>query len=371
MNIEKALVVDDSKVAHLTLRKLLTERNIEVDWVGSGEDAIAYMERQRPDVIFMDVMMPGMDGFETANLITNNSALTPPPIVMCSANATDEDKDNANKCGAAGFLSKPYTPAEMDQILDMVRSLEIEEPVAQEEAMVEEAVSPEVTESDIREPEKAAGDMADIERIAERAAWSMADKVARDVAMEIAKDKAEQIARVTAEQIARLVAEQATRKLAEEVAHKAVQAAIKIVREQSSTTNAENTEKTAQSVAEETVRSMLEQMNHKMHENLTRAIEVNRENLIKRLEEHVPHYVEDALTHAMKGQEFKQKLIKIMTESLLPRAELSAREAALEAADEAIINMEKNRKQANAALIISVIAILVGLGALAFTFLYS
>ena len=47
MNVTKALVVDDSKVAHLTLRKLLMERNIEVDWVGSGEDAIAYMEHHR------------------------------------------------------------------------------------------------------------------------------------------------------------------------------------------------------------------------------------------------------------------------------------------------------------------------------------
>ena len=73
MNITKALVVDDSKVAHLTLRKMLMERNVEVDWVGSGEESIAYLKKQKPDVVFMDVMMPGMDGFETMRAINQSS----------------------------------------------------------------------------------------------------------------------------------------------------------------------------------------------------------------------------------------------------------------------------------------------------------
>ena len=111
MNIKKALVVDDSKVAHLTLRKLLLERGIEVDWVGSGEDCIKYLDNKKPDIIFMDVMMPGMDGFETSRTITSQNLQGSPPIVMCSANTTDEDKRDARNSGAVGFLSKPYTPS--------------------------------------------------------------------------------------------------------------------------------------------------------------------------------------------------------------------------------------------------------------------
>src|SRR5512144_1802253 len=123
MNVTKALVVDDSKVAHLALRKLLMERNIEVDWVGSGEDAIAYMEHHHPDIIFMDVMMPGMDGFETTAAIITNAASSAPPIIMCSASATEEDRANARSSGAIEFLSKPYTPASLDQVLEFVRTL--------------------------------------------------------------------------------------------------------------------------------------------------------------------------------------------------------------------------------------------------------
>jgi len=120
MNIKKALVVDDSKVAHLTLRKLLLERSIDVDWVGSGEDCIKYLDNKRPDIIFMDVMMPGMDGFETSRAITSQDRLGAAPIVMCSANATDEDKRDAKDSGAVGFLSKPYTPDQLDAVLAMV-----------------------------------------------------------------------------------------------------------------------------------------------------------------------------------------------------------------------------------------------------------
>jgi len=120
MNIKKALVVDDSKVAHLTLRKLLLERGIEVDWVGSGEDCIKYLDNKKPDIIFMDVMMPGMDGFETSRAITGENPENSSPIIMCSANATDEDKRDAKQSGAVGFLSKPYTPDQLDAVLHSV-----------------------------------------------------------------------------------------------------------------------------------------------------------------------------------------------------------------------------------------------------------
>ncbi len=121
MEIQKALVVDDSRVAHMKLSRLLRERNIDVHWSGSGEDAVSYLKENIADIVFMDVMMPGMDGFETTNAInTDTDMKARPPIVMCSSAATDEDRDTAKKVGASGFLPKPYTPEELDQVLEML-----------------------------------------------------------------------------------------------------------------------------------------------------------------------------------------------------------------------------------------------------------
>ena len=117
MTVVKALIVDDSKVAHLTLRKMLMERSVEVDWVGSGEESLEYLKHQKPDVVFMDIMMPGMDGFETLQAIRADSSLHTPTVVMCSANATSEDRVLADQYGAAAFLTKPYTNQELDTLL--------------------------------------------------------------------------------------------------------------------------------------------------------------------------------------------------------------------------------------------------------------
>ncbi|MFO1372443.1 MAG: response regulator [Candidatus Competibacteraceae bacterium] len=228
MNIKKALVVDDSKVAHLTLRKLLLERTIEVDWVGSGEDCIKYLDNKAPDIIFMDVMMPGMDGFETSRAVTSKHVQSSPPIIMCSANATDEDKRDAKQSGAVGFLSKPYTPEQLDHILKTVSAgtaaILLEEPATPPRpafippAVVEKPVvtppaptpvttvqptPPRPTAPEVPAPAVPALTVADIEQIAERAAWAAAEKVARDIVQELVPS----MARETAAQIARSVSE--------------------------------------------------------------------------------------------------------------------------------------------------------------------
>lgn len=139
MTIAKALVVDDSKVAHLTLRKMLVERSIEVDWVGSGEESIEYLKHQTPDVVFMDIMMPGMDGFETLQAISEDPTITKPRVVMCSANATSEDRSLADQHGAEAFLSKPYTTQELDKLLE---ALSTSEPVVSPMKTAEVPVEP-------------------------------------------------------------------------------------------------------------------------------------------------------------------------------------------------------------------------------------
>lgn len=373
MNIGKALVVDDSKVAHLTLRKLLTERNIEVDWVGSGEDAVAYLERQRPDVIFMDVMMPGMDGFETTAAITRNPTFVAPPVIMCSANASDEDRQNAKTSGAMGFLSKPYTPADMDRVLNAVRTLP--EPSGVAGPAVAEVVPPPVIPTVPAAPPSAAPSqlgfaIADLERIAERAAWSMADKVARDVATEIAETKAAKTAQVIAEQTVHTLVEDASRKAAQAAVQAAQEAsrkaAIEMAQQAAREAAQESASAAARTMAEQAVLDLSEDA---IKKNIARGIGAVREELSKNQEKQIAQAVQETLTQALTAQEFKQQMLKLINETVLPRFEKATQQAVEQSSQTALDELGGAIKQARVALIVGGVALLTAIAAVALIFL--
>ncbi|MGF1527530.1 MAG: response regulator, partial [Candidatus Competibacterales bacterium] len=117
MTIEKALIVDDSKVAYVKLSKMLGQRNIQSDWASNGNDGLDYLREQRPDVVFMDIIMPDIDGFETTSRIRQNAAFDRLPVVICSSSTTEDDQAKAKASGANAFLAKPYTAEELDRIL--------------------------------------------------------------------------------------------------------------------------------------------------------------------------------------------------------------------------------------------------------------
>ncbi len=113
--IAKALVVDDSRLARLALTKQLQRHNIQVDAAVSGGEALAYLQHTRPDVIFLDYMMPDMDGFEAAaQLLQRDPSLE---IVMYTSQDTAEDKQRAAEVGIRGFLSKPSSDDALAQVL--------------------------------------------------------------------------------------------------------------------------------------------------------------------------------------------------------------------------------------------------------------
>jgi CheY-like chemotaxis protein len=125
--ISKALVVDDSRLARIALSKLLQKRNVEVDVVGTGTEALDYLGGERPDVVFMDYMMPDMDGFEATRRIRELPDVGRDlPVVMYTSQDTDEDRQKARELGIAGFLSKPSGEHSLDEVLtrlgDLVRT---------------------------------------------------------------------------------------------------------------------------------------------------------------------------------------------------------------------------------------------------------
>jgi len=117
MAIKKALVVDDSKSARAVLKRMLKELALDVDTVESAADAIDYLKDNRPDVIFMDHMMPGMDGFEAVKHIKNNPKTAVIPIMMYTSKAGDIYLSQARELGAVGIISKTISPVGLKESL--------------------------------------------------------------------------------------------------------------------------------------------------------------------------------------------------------------------------------------------------------------
>ncbi|MEA3413486.1 MAG: response regulator [Pseudomonadota bacterium] len=118
MTTMKALVVDDSKLARLTLRKLLVARGVEVEQVESGEAALSHMENSRPDIVFMDNQMPNMNGLDAMRAIKGNPDTETIPVIMCTGQDEADFKTNAVSNGASGVLAKPPVVEELEEILE-------------------------------------------------------------------------------------------------------------------------------------------------------------------------------------------------------------------------------------------------------------
>jgi CheY-like chemotaxis protein len=113
-----ALVVDDSRTARVTLQHMLERQGLDVDTLESAQEALHYLVEKTPDVIFMDHMMPGMDGFQAVEAIKNNPATATIPIMMFTSKGGDLYLGQARALGAVGILPKEVQPAELYQVLN-------------------------------------------------------------------------------------------------------------------------------------------------------------------------------------------------------------------------------------------------------------
>lgn len=112
-----ALIVDDSKTARYALRQLLDKQEFSVDMVESAEQALEYLQEEQPDLIFMDHMMPGMDGFQAVKAIKSNPATSGIPIVMYTSTQGGVYFGQARALGAADVISKPATAGDLSAVL--------------------------------------------------------------------------------------------------------------------------------------------------------------------------------------------------------------------------------------------------------------
>ena len=117
MSAKRALVVDDSKSARAFLARMLERYDIEVDTAESAEQAIDFLTRERPDVIFMDHLMPGMDGFQAVQTIKNNPQTATIPIMMYTSQEGELYLGQARALGAIGVLPKQIKPTDVSKVL--------------------------------------------------------------------------------------------------------------------------------------------------------------------------------------------------------------------------------------------------------------
>jgi twitching motility two-component system response regulator PilH len=113
MAIQKILVVDDSKTELFALSDLLGKRGYKVRTAENGDDAMRKLGEDKPDLILMDVVMPGLNGFQLTRSITRDPRFSGVPVIMCTSKNQETDKVWGMRQGASDYIVKPVNAEEL------------------------------------------------------------------------------------------------------------------------------------------------------------------------------------------------------------------------------------------------------------------
>jgi twitching motility two-component system response regulator PilH len=113
MSIRKILIVDDSPTERHVLNDMLTKAGFEVVACDNGEDAILKAKSARPDLILMDVVMPGLNGFQATRAISRDPDTRAIPIILCTSKSQETDKIWGMRQGARDYIVKPVNRDEL------------------------------------------------------------------------------------------------------------------------------------------------------------------------------------------------------------------------------------------------------------------
>lgn len=117
MAINKVLIVDDSPADLANIRDIVVDAGYSVLTATSGLEAIAIAKAEVPDLIFMDIVMDGADGYDACREIAQNAPTSEIPIVFVTSKAQKADRVWAKLQGGKAFITKPFTP---EQIIDQI-----------------------------------------------------------------------------------------------------------------------------------------------------------------------------------------------------------------------------------------------------------
>jgi twitching motility two-component system response regulator PilH len=113
MPIKNILVVDDSPTDRQFLTDLLSKHGYKVSSAASAEEALAKVKQARPDLVLMDVVMPGQNGFQATRTLTTEEATKDIPVIICSTKGQETDKVWGMRQGAKDYIVKPVKQADL------------------------------------------------------------------------------------------------------------------------------------------------------------------------------------------------------------------------------------------------------------------
>ena len=113
MSKKTVLVIEDEENLVELLKYRLEANDYNVESALDGEEGLEKIIKLKPDLVILDIMMPKMHGYEVCRLAKNNKATKDIPIIILTARTQIKDMNDAKKCGANAFISKPFEPAEL------------------------------------------------------------------------------------------------------------------------------------------------------------------------------------------------------------------------------------------------------------------
>ena len=120
MAIKKVLVVDDSKTELMFMTDLLHKNGFSVKTAENAEDAFRRLAEEKPDLILMDVVMPGQNGFQLTRAITRDPLYADVPIIMCTSKNQETDRVWGMRQGARDYITKPI---DSDELMAKIKAL--------------------------------------------------------------------------------------------------------------------------------------------------------------------------------------------------------------------------------------------------------
>ena len=113
MPIKKVLVVDDSATERHHLNDILSKAGYTVAFAFNGEDGVAKARSDKPDLVVMDVVMPGLNGFQACRTLTQDPEVKHIPVILCTTKNQETDKIWAMRQGAKAYVTKPVDGADL------------------------------------------------------------------------------------------------------------------------------------------------------------------------------------------------------------------------------------------------------------------